>query len=149
MKCPACGLDRDRVVDSRSVQDGRAVRRRRSCLECGHRFTTYESVEPATSMVIKMDGRHESYDRRKLKAGILAACQKRPVSRDEVDALVDRVEAAIAEGGDREVTSERIGEAVMAELQQLDQVAYVRFASVYRHFKDVGQFLDEIRSLLK
>lgn len=149
MKCPACGLDKDRVVDSRAVQDGRAVRRRRSCLECSHRFTTYECVEPATSMVTKVDGRHESYDRQKLTAGVLAACQKRPVSRDEVDALVDRVEAALGEGGEREVSSEKIGEAVMNELQKLDQVAYVRFASVYRHFKDVGQFLDEIRTLLK
>ncbi len=149
MKCPACGKDRDRVVDSRAVQDGRSVRRRRSCLECGHRYTTYEYIEPSTTTVIKRDGRRESYDRQKLVAGIVAACQKRPVSRDDVDALVDRVEAILGEGGEREVSGEAIGEAVMAQLQQLDQVAYVRFASVYRHFKDVGQFLDEIRTLLK
>jgi len=100
-------------------------------------------------MVIKRDGRRESYDRSKLTTGIVAACQKRPVSRDDLDAVVDRVEAAIGERGEREVTSEKIGEAVMHELHELDQVAYVRFASVYRHFKDVGQFLDEIRTLLK
>jgi transcriptional repressor NrdR len=148
MRCPSCGEDRDRVIDSRAVRGGRAVRRRRSCLACGHRFTTYEYVETAVFVVVKKDGRREPYNREKLTNGILTACEKRPVSRDAVDALVDRVETAIGEAGEREVTSRAIGEAVMKELRGLDEVAYVRFASVYRHFKDVGEFLDEVRSLL-
>lgn len=147
MRCPSCGQDNDRVVDSRSVRDGRAVRRRRHCSDCGHRFTTYEYVEPSTLSVVKKDGRRETYDREKLVTGILTACEKRPVSRDEIDTLVDRVEAVIAERGDREVPSGEIGEAVMKELRALDEVAYVRFASVYRRFKDVGEFLDEVRGL--
>lgn len=148
MRCPSCGEDNDRVVDSRTVRDGRAVRRRRLCSDCRHRFTTYEYIEPSTLGVVKKDGRREPYDREKLAGGVLTACEKRPVSRDEIDALVDRVETAIGEGGEREVMSQVIGEAVMKELRALDEVAYVRFASVYRRFKDVGEFLDEVRSLL-
>jgi len=148
VRCPSCGKDRDKVVDSRSVRAGRAVRRRRHCTECGHRFTTYEYVDTAVFVVVKKDGRREPYNREKLVSGILTACEKRPVSRDAIDALVDRVETAIGEQGEREVRSQTIGEAVMKELRKLDEVAYVRFASVYRRFKDVGEFLDEVRSLL-
>jgi len=149
MKCPSCGVDEDKVVDSRSVREGRAVRRRRLCSACGHRFTTYEYVEPTHFLVVKKDGRREPYRREKLVGGIRTACEKRPVSREAIDALVDRVETTIAEGGDRDVTSRAVGEAVMGELRGLDEVAYVRFASVYRRFKDAGEFLEEIRSLLK
>ncbi len=148
MRCPSCGQDRDRVVDSRAVRGGRAVRRRRLCMECDHRFTTYEYVEAAMFVVVKKDGRREPYNREKLVSGILTACEKRPVSRDAIDALVDRVETAIGERGEREVRSQEIGEAVMRELRGLDEIAYVHFASVYRRFKDVGEFLDEVRSLL-
>ncbi len=149
MRCPVCGDDQDRVVDSRSVKDGRAVRRRRQCSVCEHRYTTYEYIEPSASSVIKRDGSREPYDREKLTRGIVIACEKRPVSTDEINALVDRVESMIGENGEREVPSERIGMAVMREIQDLDQVAYVRFASVYRHFKNVNEFLDEIRGMLK
>jgi transcriptional repressor NrdR len=149
MRCPACGHQKDRVVDSRSVREGRGVRRRRRCAACGHRYTTYEYVEPSTFVVVKKDGRREPYNRQKLVSGILTACEKRPVSREEIDGLVDRVETYLAEKGEREVMSQVIGEAVMRELRELDEVAFVRFASVYRRFKDVGEFLDEVRSLLK
>lgn len=147
MKCPSCGIDEDRVVDSRSVREGKAVRRRRRCLECGHRFTTYEYVEPASFLVIKNDGRREQYRREKLIGGILRACEKRPISQDAIDLLVDRAEAVIGEKNDREVESRAIGEIVMAELLNLDEVAFVRFASVYRRFKDAGEFIHEIRSM--
>jgi len=149
MRCPACGHQKDRVVDSRSVRDGRGVRRRRRCAACGHRYTTYEYVEPSTFVVVKKDGRREPYSRQKLVSGILTACEKRPVSREAIDGLVDRVETFLAEKGEREVRSQVIGEAVMDELRELDEVAFVRFASVYRRFKDVGEFLNEVRSLLK
>jgi len=141
MRCPSCGEEKDRVVDSR------AVRRRRLCTVCGHRYTTYEYVEPSSFQVVKKDGTREPYSREKLVNGLRRACEKRPVSRDAIDALVDRVETAIGEAGDREVPAQRIGEVVMKELRLLDEVAYVRFASVYRRFKDVGEFLDEVRSL--
>lgn len=149
MKCPSCGCDDDRVIDSRTTREGRVVRRRRHCEECSTRFTTYEYIEPFASMVVKKDGRREPFDRQKMAGGILTACQKRPVSPDRIDQLVDRVEARIGERGEREIPSEVVGQLVMEELQEVDQVAYVRFASVYRHFKDVGEFLEEIRSMLK
>ncbi len=148
MRCPSCGDEKDRVVDSRTVRGGRAVRRRRRCTACGHRFTTCEYVEPITRTVVKRDGRRESFSREKLVSGVLTACEKRPVSRDEIEALVDRVEMFLGERGEREVASDAVGEAVLRELRLLDEVAYVRFASVYRRFMDIGEFLDEVRSLL-
>lgn len=149
MLCPACQHDQDRVVDSRSTREGAAIRRRRECLRCGHRFTTYEYVERAPVLVAKKDGRRVTYDREKLLDGVMRACQKRPVSRDQIDRLADRVEARIFSGVRDEVESREIGEAVMDELEELDEVAYVRFASVYRSFRNVNQFMHELRSLLE
>ena len=149
MLCPACSHDQDRVVDSRSTREGAAVRRRRECLSCGHRYTTYEYVERAPVLVAKKDGRRVPYDRDKLLDGVISACQKRPVSREQIDELADRVEARIFSGVQEEVESQQIGEAVMDELEELDEVAYVRFASVYRSFRNVNQFMQELRSLLE
>ena len=145
---PACSHDQDRVVDSRSTREGAAIRRRRECLACGHRFTTYEYVERIPALVSKKDGRRVPYDRQKLLDGVISACQKRPVSREQIDALADRVEARIFSGVREEVESQEIGEAVMDELEELDEVAYVRFASVYRSFRNVNQFMQELRSIL-
>lgn len=149
MLCPACSHDQDRVVDSRSTREGAAIRRRRECLQCGHRFTTYEYVERAPALVAKKDGRRVPYDREKLLDGVMRACEKRPVSRDQIDRLADRVEGRIFSGVREEVESQEIGEAVMDELEELDEVAYVRFASVYRSFRNVNQFMHELRSLLE
>ncbi len=148
MKCPHCGYAEDRVVDSRTTKDGEAIRRRRECLECGGRFTTYEYIERAPLIVVKRDGRREQYDRNKLLTGIIKACEKRPVSRDQVDRLVDRVEATIFERFRNEVKSTEIGNAVIERLHELDEVAYVRFASVYRQFADVNEFMREVKRLL-
>ena len=148
MNCPACGHGEDKVVDSRSTKDNTAVRRRRECLGCGKRFTTYEYIETTPLMVIKKDGRREPFKREKLKAGILKACEKRPISPETVDEIVDSVESAIQKHMRSEVTSRDVGESVMQALSNLDEVAYVRFASVYRHFKDVNQFMDELKSLI-
>jgi transcriptional repressor NrdR len=148
MRCPSCENDEDRVVDSRSTREGAAIRRRRECLACGHRFTTYESVERVPVLVIKKDGRRVPYDRERIVDGLIQACQKRPISRDQMDLLVERVEGRIFAGARDEVTSHEIGECVMAELQELDEIAYVRFASVYRSFRDLNQFMDELRVLL-
>ncbi|MFH0778527.1 MAG: transcriptional regulator NrdR [Candidatus Eisenbacteria bacterium] len=149
MKCPNCGHEQDKVVDSRSTKDGTAVRRRRECLKCAKRFTTYEYIENTPLMVIKKDGRREPFKREKLKAGVLKACEKRPISPETIDEMVDAVETAIQRQMRSEVTSRDIGESVMLALSQLDEVAYVRFASVYRHFKDINQFMEELRNLLK
>ncbi|RKZ18520.1 transcriptional regulator NrdR [bacterium] len=149
MLCPACNHDQDRVVDSRATREGAAIRRRRECLGCGHRFTTYEYVERAPVLVAKKDGRRVPYDREKLLDGVISACQKRPVSREQIDSLAARVEARIFSGVRDEVESQEIGEAVMDELEELDEVAYVRFASVYRSFRNVNQFMHELRSLLE
>jgi transcriptional repressor NrdR len=135
------------VVDTRSSQEGRAVRRRRECEACGKRFTTYESVELFPRQVVKRDGRREPYDRQKLLFGIVTACTKRPVNIDTIEAVVDRIERRLEESGRVEVESRWLGEQVMAELQQVDEVAYVRFASVYRQFKDVTEFMNELRGL--
>ena len=148
MKCPVCGHGEDKVVDSRSTKDGSAVRRRRECLVCGKRFTTYEYIENTPLMVIKKDGRREPFRRTKLKAGILRACEKRPVSSVTVDEMVDRIESALQKQMRSEVTSRDIGESVMKALSDLDDVAYVRFASVYRQFKDISQFMEELKGLL-
>jgi len=148
MKCPSCGHDQDRVVDSRSTREGSAIRRRRECLDCQHRFTTYEYVESTPVLVVKKDGRRVAFDREKVIGGVMRACEKQPVSREQIDRLTDRVTARLFSGARDEVTSVEIGEAVMDELEELDEVAYVRFASVYRSFRNVNQFMDELRSIL-
>jgi transcriptional repressor NrdR len=147
VRCPFCGADEDRVVDTRSSQEGRAVRRRRECESCGKRFTTYESVELFPRQVVKRDGRREPYDRQKLLFGIVTACTKRPVNIDTIEAIVERIEQRLEESGRVEVESRWLGEQVMQELQEADEVAYVRFASVYRQFKDVTEFMNELRGL--
>lgn len=149
MRCPGCGHEDDRVIDSRSVREGQAVRRRRECLECRHRFTTYEFVEQAAVLVIKKDGRREPYARDRVLAGLIKACEKRPISRQQLEELVDDVERDVLSDTRAEVSSRDIGEAVMDRLQRLDEVAYVRFASVYRSFRDLNQFMDELRGLLE
>jgi len=148
VKCPFCGYKEDKVVDSRATGEESAVRRRRECLKCGKRFTTYEYVEEVSLMVIKKDSRRESFDRKKVLAGIIRACEKRPVSLEKMEEIVTQVERAIQKKSDREVSSSRIGELVMDKLKTLDDVAYVRFASVYRQFKDVGQFMVELKDIL-
>jgi transcriptional repressor NrdR len=147
VRCPFCGADEDRVVDTRSSQEGRAVRRRRECEACGKRFTTYESVELFPRQVVKRDSRREPYDRQKLLIGIVTACTKRPVNIDTIEAIVERIEQRLEESGRVEVESRWLGEQVMEELQEADEVAYVRFASVYRQFKDVTEFMNELRGL--
>lgn len=148
MKCPYCGYKEDKVVDSRSTAEESAVRRRRECLKCGKRFTTYEYVEEVSLMVIKKDGRREPFDRKKILAGIIRACEKRPISIEKMEEIISQVERAIQKKSDREVLASRIGELVMEKLKVLDDVAYVRFASVYRQFRDVGQFMQELKDML-
>ncbi len=149
MRCPHCGHHQDRVVDSRSTREGAATRRRRECLGCGERFTTYEYIERAPALVIKKDGRRVAFDREKILGGVLRACEKRRISREELDCLVASVEARVLSGAKEEISSSEIGLAVMDELEALDEVAYVRFASVYRSFRNVTQFMEELRSLLE
>ena len=148
MKCPFCGHHEDKVVDSRASSDGASIRRRRECLDCGKRFTTYEHVEEQPLMVVKKDGRREPFDRHKLLAGLVKACEKRPVSMDDLEQLVDELELELSQQFEREVPSREVGERVMKKLHALDPVAYVRFASVYREFKDVEQFMRELKDLL-
>jgi len=148
MKCPYCGYKDDKVVDSRATAEESAIRRRRECLKCGKRFTTYEYIEEVSLMVIKKDGRREPFDRKKVLSGIIKACEKRPVSMEKMEDIVIQIERAIQKKSDREVSSSRIGELVMEKLKVLDDVAYVRFASVYRQFKDVGQFMVELKDIL-
>ncbi|MDD4878919.1 MAG: transcriptional regulator NrdR [Candidatus Omnitrophica bacterium] len=149
MKCPFCGNVEDKVIDSRISAEGDSIRRRRECLKCQKRFTTYERLEEHPMMVIKKDGRREPFDRKKLLSGILKACEKRPVPMDRVEGMVDGVERIIQRNYEKEVSSTAIGEFVMKELHDLDEVAYVRFASVYRQFKDINQFMKELSGLLK
>ena len=149
MKCPFCGNVEDKVIDSRISNEGGSIRRRRECLKCQKRFTTYERLEEHPLMVIKKDGRREPFDRKKLLSGILKACEKRPVPMDKVEGMVDEVERIIQRNYEKEVSSTAIGEFVMKQLHDLDEVAYVRFASVYRQFKDINQFMKELSSLLK
>lgn len=149
MKCPYCSYREDKVVDSRSTSEGTAIRRRRECLKCGRRFTTYEYIEEVSLMVIKKDGRREPFDRKKILAGIIKACEKRPVSLEKMEEMVAAIERAVQRYSAREVYSRRIGELVMEKLKALDDVADVRFASVYRQFKDVGQFMDELKDILQ
>lgn len=148
MRCPFCQEMENRVIDSRLSKDGLVTRRRRECLECGKRFTTYERVEEVLPLVVKKDGRREPFDRMKIFIGLKKACEKRPISITTLEKLVDKIEHKVQESGEKEIPSSVIGEEVMNELYHLDHVAYVRFASVYRSFKDINQFMDELKELL-
>jgi transcriptional repressor NrdR len=149
VKCPFCGHLKDKVVDSRESGGGDAIRRRRECLECGRRFTSYERIEEIPYLVVKKDGRREAFDRNKLMAGLMRACEKRPVSAKALSEIVDEVEQRLNDSAEREIAASEIGEHVMARLRELDKVAYVRFASVYRKFEDVQEFMAELRDLLE
>jgi transcriptional repressor NrdR len=148
MKCPFCGHAENKVIDSWISKDGKAIRRRRECLGCARRFTTYEYVEDILPMVVKKDGRREPFDRVKIRNGVMTACEKRPISMEDMDKIVENVEIACQEFQGEEIPSSAIGEKVMSELKVLDGVAYVRFASVYRQFRDVGEFMSELKDLL-
>jgi transcriptional repressor NrdR len=148
MKCPFCANGENKVIDSRISKDGGAIRRRRECSACGKRFTTYEFVEEVLPVVVKKDGRREPFDRTKIRSGIKKACEKRPISTDAIESLVERVEQTCQEYQGKEIPASIIGEKVMKELQELDGVAYVRFASVYREFRDVTDFLEELKDFL-
>ena len=149
MKCPFCGEDNTRVIDSRPADDNCSIRRRRECDDCGKRFTTYEKVETIPLIIIKKDKTRETYDRAKIESGVIKSCHKRPISLDDIETCVDRIETKIFNLEHKEIDSSVIGEIVMDELKSLDEVAYVRFASVYREFKDVNIFMDELKKLLK
>jgi transcriptional repressor NrdR len=149
MRCPFCGHLEDKVVDSRESKEGEAIRRRRQCLRCEKRFTTYERIDEVPYMVIKKDGRREKFDRQKVLAGLLKACEKRPVSMGKLSEIVDRVEATVTDTPDREITTTEIGEMLMEALKEIDKIAYVRFASVYRDFQDEQAFFNELKSLIK
>ena len=149
MKCPFCNFEESKVIDSRPTDEGQRIRRRRECLECGKRFTTYEIIESLPIIVIKKDKSRESFNRDKLMTGLLRACEKRPVSIDQLDYMIDEIETIIQNSLDREVSSEKIGELVMDKLKGIDEVAYVRFASVYRQFKDINTFMNELNKLLQ
>jgi transcriptional repressor NrdR len=149
VKCPFCDALEDKVVDSRMAKEGELIRRRRECLGCKRRYTTYERVEETLPLVVKKDGRREPFDRAKIIAGLKRACEKRPISMATIEAVADHIEKRIQELGETEVASRTIGEEVMEALRDLDQVAYVRFASVYRDFKDIDQFMDELKTLAR
>ena len=149
MKCPYCGFEESKVIDSRPADEGERIRRRRECLKCGKRFTTHEVIETVPIIVVKRDKSREVFDRNKLTAGLLRACEKRPVSIDQIEGMVDNIETQLQQSLDREVTSMAIGELTMEQLKSVDEVAYVRFASVYRQFKDINTFMDELNKLLK
>lgn len=149
MKCPYCGWQEDKVIDSRSSQEGDAIRRRRECSKCQRRFTTYEHIEQVPLMVIKKDGRRESFDKKRILTGVMKACEKRPVSMDKIEIMVDEIERYLQKNYEKEVKSREIGELLMEKLRDFDEVAYVRFASVYREFKDLSQFMKEMKQLLK
>jgi transcriptional repressor NrdR len=148
MKCPYCGHLGDKVVDSREGKEGEVIRRRRECLDCGKRFTSYERIDEIPYMVVKKDGSRERFDRQKLIGGLLKACEKRPVTVAALEHVADRVEATLQERAEREMSTADVGALVMEELKSLDKVAYVRFASVYRHFRDIGEFMSELNGLL-
>ena len=148
MKCPYCGHMGDKVVDSRESKEGEVIRRRRECLECGRRFTSKERVEEPTYMVIKKDGRREQFQRQKLVAGMLRSCEKRPVTVSSLEAIADQVERMLQDRPEKEIATDDIGAFVMTELKRLDKVAYVRFASVYRDFRDIGEFMVELKDLI-
>jgi transcriptional repressor NrdR len=148
MKCPYCAHLGDKVVDSRESREGEVIRRRRECLGCGKRFTSYERIDEIPYMVVKKDGSRERFERQKLVSGLLKACEKRPVSVAALEAIADRVESTLQESAEKEISTNEIGAFVMQELKKLDKVAYVRFASVYRHFRDIGEFMTELKDLL-
>lgn len=148
MKCPYCAHLGDKVVDSRESKEGEVIRRRRECLDCGKRFTSYERIDEIPYMVVKKDGTRERFDRQKLIGGLLKACEKRPVSLAAIEGVADRVESTLQERPEREIGTAEVGAFVMEELKVLDKVAYVRFASVYRHFRDIGEFMTELKDLL-
>ena len=149
MKCPFCGFEESKVIDSRPTDEGQRIRRRRECLNCGKRFTTYEIIESLPIIVIKKDKSRETFNRDKLMTGLLRACEKRPVSIDMLDNMIHEIETVLQNSLDREVSSEKIGELVMEKLKAIDEVAYVRFASVYRQFKDINTFMQELSKLLE
>ncbi|HEX9873366.1 MAG TPA: transcriptional regulator NrdR [Deferrimonas sp.] len=148
MKCPFCGFVDTKVIDSRLGKEGNNIRRRRECVDCERRFTTYERVEDTLPLVVKKDGRRESFDRMKIIGGMQRACEKRPVSISTIEKVVDRLELTLQESGEKEMESSRIGQAVMEALKNIDEVAYVRFASVYRQFKDINEFMAELKEIL-
>lgn len=147
MKCMFCGCEDSKVIDSRSTDDGKSIRRRRECVECGRRFTTFETIEIVPFLVVKRDGTRQSYDRSKLKSGILRSCEKRPISMLQIDMLVDDIEKSLYNSLDAEITSQQIGDMVMERLKDLDEVAYIRFAAVYRQFKDSATFFEEMSKI--
>jgi transcriptional repressor NrdR len=149
MKCPACGYGEDKVIDSRSTKEGMVTRRRRECLQCGHRYTTYEYIEPAQMVVVKRDGRRQEFDRRRILEGILKACEKRAIPRERIEEVTDAIVTELQSEVRTEIPSNEIGEKVMKHLRDLDEVAYVRFASVYRHFEDITEFMHELRTLIR
>ena len=149
MKCPFCGFEESKVIDSRPTDEGQRIRRRRECLQCAKRFTTYEIIESLPIIVIKKDKSREAFNREKLMTGLLRACEKRPVSIDTLDKMIDEIESVLQNSLDREVSSEKIGQLVMEKLKKIDEVAYVRFASVYRQFKDINTFMHELNKLLE
>ena len=149
MKCPFCGHLQDKVVDSRESKEGDAIRRRRQCLECHRRFTSYERIDEIPYRVVKKDGRRERFDRQKVLAGLLKACEKRPVSMVQLETIADKAETMVQDSSEREISTRTLGEMIMNELKTLDKVAYVRFASVYLDFKDVQEFMSELKDLLK
>lgn len=147
MKCMYCGCEDSKVIDSRSTDDGKSIRRRRECTSCGKRFTTFETIETVSFLVVKRDGTRQSYDRTKLKNGILRACEKRPISMAQIDAVVNSIEKTLYNSLDEEITSQKIGDIVMEQLKELDEVAYIRFAAVYRQFKDSATFFEEMSKI--
>ncbi len=149
MKCPFCEFEESKVIDSRPTDEGEAIRRRRECLSCAKRFTTYEKIETIPLMVVKKDGSRQMFDREKLLNGIIRACEKRPVATSDMERIVNEIESATQNLLEREISSQRIGEMVMERLPEIDEVAYVRFASVYRQFKDINTFVEEVNKLLK
>lgn len=149
MKCPSCEYEEDKVIDSRSTKEGTVTRRRRECLKCGHRFTTYEYIEPAQMIVVKKDGSRQEFDRRKVLEGIIKACEKRPIPRERIEEVTDSIVTELQAEFRNEIASSEIGERVMQHLRNLDEVAYVRFASVYRHFEDITEFMQELRTLIR
>ena len=148
MKCPFCGCLKDKVVDSRESKEGEVIRRRRQCLDCGRRFTSYERMDDIPYMVVKKDGSRERFERQKVIAGMLKACEKRPVSVTALEAIADRIEVTLQDRPEKEIGADEVGSFLMEELKSLDKVAYVRFASVYRHFRDVGEFITELICVL-
>lgn len=148
MRCPFCGHIEDKVVDSREAKDGDSIRRRRECLECGRRFTSYERIDEIPYMVVKKDGRREAFERSKILAGLLRACEKRPISVTQLESIVEEVEKLVQESSDRELSTSEIGKVIMERLKQIDKVSYVRFASVYLEFEDVSAFMTELKDLV-